>query len=886
MRLDSTHALTWRYLLALTLIAVLSLAAYYTLTRVVLSGRQLTELDHANDEENTTIQRISYFSFLLSLPAPASEHEKERTQLRKECAALIDEEDRFIGKISKGEDAFQFSPDLKAIYFSNPINLDAEVRTYAETAGRVATAPEGSLAPDDPDIRYIQERSDNELIDGLNQAIFLLRNKMANERKTLLLTQVVVFILTMVTLLFTGLFIFRPMITKMVEETRRLASSERKLSAVFNTVGEAIFSTDQKGRILSVNHEAARLWEYEAKDLIGQSLDYLFSHPGFFDEARSQCVKAGTMACVETEAISRHGRRFLVEVAFDQTEVDGTVIHTLAASDITERREHESRLLEAKEMAEAGNRAKSEFLANMSHEIRTPMNGVIGMTGLLLETELTPEQNDYVQTIRQSGDALMAIINDILDFSKIEAGRLTLHQAPFDLRQCIQEAMDLFAPRAMEKHLDLVPLIHDEVPAGLIGDEQRLRQVLLNLLGNAIKFTAKGEVCLEVAARSIRQIDVEGSTDGNLWEISFAVRDTGIGIPHEKMDRLFKSFSQVDATSTRTYGGTGLGLAISKRLIELMGGSIYVTSVVGYGSAFVFTIRVHSAVLPHKAINVASEPDLKGHRLLVIDDNKASRTLLVSQTRRWGLEAVSCASAPEALRLLESGEKFDVAIVDRLMPEMDGLSFASAVREIDHAKKMHVILLSSVPLEELDPDRRQIGFFGVIPKPWKSSVLQRELLRILNPDATVPSGPIMPEQVLASGSSDEMPVKVLVVEDNPANLQVVITVLRALGYQPDVAENGRTGLEKARTGKYDLILLDIQMPELDGLTVAREIRKQDHSPRPAIIAITAGVTPEDRRKCSDAGMDDFVMKPFKISTLKDVILKYARESATEANQDR
>jgi PAS domain S-box-containing protein len=881
MRLDSTHALTWRYLLALALIAILSLAAYFTLTLVILCGRQLGELDETSARQQLSAQRIASLSLLLAEPGSRIDHAHDRVRLQEESDRLEKEEDFFIQKLSSEASIVRFSPDLKAIYFAAPANLDKEVRNYVKAARRVAAANEGSLSPDSSDIGYIQRKNDNELMDGLNQSIDLVRNESEAEQSFLLLAQAAVFFCTMLTLLLTGCLIFRPMVKKIVEETRRLTGSERRLSAVFNTVSEAIFSADDKGRILSVNPEAARLWGYEIKDLLGQSLDHLFSSPGFFEEARKQCALSGTMVGVETEAISRHGGRFLAEALFDQAEVDGTMIYTLAARDITQQHEHEARLLEAKEMAEAGNRSKSEFLANMSHEIRTPMNGVIGMTGLLLETELTLTQNDYVQTIRQSGDALLAIINDVLDFSKIEAGKLTLNQAPFDPRQCVQEAMDLLAPRAMEKHLDLVPVIREEVPEGLIGDDQRLRQVLLNLMGNAIKFTSKGEICLEVGAKPVSQLDADPANE-DVWEISFAVRDTGIGIPHEKMDRLFKVFSQVDATSTRTHGGTGLGLVICKRLVELMGGSISVTSEVGRGSTFMFTICVPSTGSTRKAVHEVSDAQLKGRRLLVVDDNKANRSLLVSETHRWGMEVVDFESAPEALRLIKGGEKFEAAIVDLLMPEMDGLAFTAALREIAHAKKMPVILLSSFSLEEMDPGRRPIGYFSAIPKPWKSSVLQRELLRVLSPDAAPSSGVVAPRQVLESNAAEELPVRVLVVEDNPTNLQVVITVLHALGYQPDVAENGRAGLEMALTGKYDLILLDIQMPGLDGLSVAREIREKMNSPRPTIVAITAGVTPEDRRKCAEAGMDDFVMKPFKISTLKDVILKYARQSGMEA----
>ena len=450
---------------------------------------------------------------------------------------------------------------------------------------------------------------------------------------------------------------------------------------------------------------------------------------------------------------------------------------------------------------------------------------------------------------------------------------MTLNHFPFDLRSCVEEALDLMAPKAREKHLDLLHIIHDDLPASLVGDDQRLRQVLLNLVGNAIKFTDKGEVCLEVTGRDLPPMEDAGAEARDLWEISFAVRDTGIGIPHEKMELLFKAFSQVDATATRSQGGTGLGLVICERLVQLMGGSISVTSDPGRGSTFLFTIRAPSAGARRKETVDAT---LMGRRLLVVDDNETNLSILALHTQRWGMEGTACNSAEEALQLLQTGEKFDAAVIDMIMPGMDGLELAEAVREIPHAKKMPVILLSSGGIEEIDPARRQVGFFSVIAKPWKSTTLQRELVRVLSPEGAPAPLHVESQRVLEPDSAQEMPVKILVVEDNPANRQVVLTVLHALGYQPDIAENGQTGIEMAEVGGYDLILLDVQMPDIDGWTVARHLRQYVRDKQLTIVAITAGVSPEDRQRCFDAGMDDFVMKPFKISTLRDVIVKYAR----------
>jgi len=874
---DSTSALTLRYVLTLLVVALLSLAAYLAFHHMAMGGRQLVGFVTTCDRQQMCAQRVAYFSERLSLAGSESEHDVCRTRLKEETAQLLEDEETLMAKGGPFDQVKDFSPALNTLYYGEPAHLDKEVRDYVVLARQVANVPEGNLTFDDPNVAAIQEKNYNELLEGLNKGVAMLRTGWETQREGLLQIATVVCLLTLFALAALGMFVFRPMVKLIVTENQQLTSSERRLSAVINTVGESIFSTDGEGKILSVNNEAARLWEYETADLEGQSVDCLFSHPGFFEEARQHCLSADqtVVTYVEAEAISRQGRRFPAEAAVDRTEVDGEIIYTMAARDITERREYEQQLLEAKEMAEAGNRAKSEFLANMSHEIRTPMNGVIGMTGLLLETELQPTQHEYVETLRTSGESLLGIINDILDFSKIEAGRMTLNHFPFDLRSCVEEALDLLAPKAREKHLDLTHIVHDAMPASLIGDEQRLRQVVLNLAGNAIKFTEKGEVSLEVTGCLLPPLE-DAAENRDLWEISFAVRDTGIGIPHDKMERLFKAFSQVDATATRTQGGTGLGLVICERLVHLMGGSISVTSEEGRGSTFVFTIRAPSSGTGRR--KETQDVSLQGHRLLVVDDNETNRSILSLHSQRWGMEVASCASAAEALTLLRAGENFDVAVIDMIMPGMDGLELADAVREVPHAQKMPIILLSSGGTDRIDPARWQVGFFSIIPKPWKSSVLQRELQRVLAPVNAPPLPPpaFESQRILEPDTAENQPVKILVVEDNPANRQVVITVLQALGYQPDIAQDGQTGIHMAEANGYDLILLDVQLPDIDGWTVTRHLRQYVRDKRLTIVAITAGVTPEDRQRCFDAGMDDFVMKPFKISTLKDVILKYAR----------
>jgi PAS domain S-box-containing protein len=894
----STRGLTVRYVVVMLIVALLSVLAFLALYLTTIRGEHMLGFVKTCDEERSRAVQIAYFATRLSQPGSTAEHDLDRQRLDQETTELLKQEKALVAPGGSLDEVSPIAPDVKFLFLGGqvhlqngpPTNLDKVINDYAGLARIISAVPEGDLTIDDQDIAHLQEESVHDIVEGLSLAVNGLRDAWQKQRMIILFTEVGIFGATLLALLFTGFFIFRPMVKLIVAENQELMLSERRLTAVINTVGEAILSTDEEGRILSMNSEAARLWEYDFKDLEGQPVDHLFSVSGFFHEASEQAFGTGlddqnTLTYVEAEAISRQGRRFPVDVAFDRAEVEGQLLYTLACRDITERREYETQLVESKDMAEAGNRAKSEFLANMSHEIRTPMNGVIGMTGLLLETELNPTQHEYVETLRTSGESLLAIINDILDFSKIEAGQLKLNEFPFDLRSCVQEALDLISPKAREKHIDLVHIVHDDLPTSLIGDDQRVRQVLLNLVGNAIKFTDRGEVSLEITGHAVPPEETvppaEGATEQrDLWEIAFAVKDTGMGIPHDKMERLFKAFSQVDAAATRTHGGTGLGLVICERLVHLMGGTISVSSEVGKGSTFMFTIRA-----PSSGTRPKEQPDetLQGKRLLVVDDNETNLSILALHTQRWGMEVTAASSGDEALARLQEGQEFDAAILDFAMPGMDGLALAEHMREFENAKKMPIILLSSGD-PEIDPARWQVGYFSVLPKPWKSANLQRELQRFLAPVNAPPLPPAQSQtqRILEPTSALENPVKILVVEDNPTNLQVVITVLNALGYEPDTAVNGQLGIEMAESNGYDLILLDVQLPDIDGWSVARHLRQYVRDKKLTIVAITANVTPEDRQACFDAGMDDFVMKPFKISTLKDVILKYARNVQDEA----
>ncbi len=658
---------------------------------------------------------------------------------------------------------------------------------------------------------------------------------------------------------------------------RTSQAAARKLSLVASLTDNLVAIADPTGRLEWINESFTRLLAISLSDAIGRPLTQLLvspDSPPTVVAGLRRALSAGIPFDGDLVCHAQDGRRYDLHLELQPVLGESGAAENFIAmlTDITARVATENHLRRAKEEADAASRAKSEYLASISHEIRTPMNGVIGMTSLLLETQLDPEQRDCVNTIRRSGDALLTIISDILDFSKIESGKMELERQPFELSACLEEALDLFGVQAAAKHIDLAYCIEPEVPAWIVGDPIRLRQVVVNMVNNAIKFTPHGEVSLEVTLADASRPSVATprsnvKVPAGALLIEFAVHDTGIGIPAEKQSRLFQPFSQVDSSTTRKYGGTGLGLAISRQLVELMGGDIRLTSEPGHGCVFTFSIQARPTTPPASAPPVEPPLLLAQQTALIVDAHAANRRFLALQLARSGMNCVALGSGGAALERLERGEPTALLIVSQLLPDRDGRNLIAEWRRRSAAQPPALLLLPTG-----DPAPRawleEIAPAAFLFKPLKAAPLAAALRSLFAPGRSPADVEIRGDRLL----SEEIPLDILVVEDNAANQTVALGLLGRLGYKAVAVEGAAGALQALERQAFQLILMDLQMPEMTGLECTRIIRRRLPPARqPRIIAVTANVLPEVRTACLEAGMNDYLSKPLKLDQLEAAI---------------
>ncbi|MCH7615040.1 MAG: response regulator [Nitrospinae bacterium] len=693
---------------------------------------------------------------------------------------------------------------------------------------------------------------------------------------------------------------------ELAEAHHQVTTSKSYVDNIIKSMTDALVVIELDMTIRSVNQATLSLLGFKEQELIGQHPDLIFGEELIQGSILEELVKSGSVYDLEATYLTKD--QGTIPVSFsgsilkdDQDRFQGIVC---LAQDITKRKLAEAEIAEARDRALEAARLKSEFLATVSHEIRTPMNGVLGMTELLLDTPLTAEQLDYVESVRISGKNLLTIINDILDFSKIEGHKLSLEIIDFDLRTVVEEVMDLLAAQAQGKGLELVGLVYATVPSAVRGDPGRLRQILTNLVGNAVKFTSQGEVAVHVTSVEETEKDVV---------IRFDVTDTGIGLPPETQERLFQPFFQADGSTSRKYGGTGLGLAISKQLTEMMGGDIGIFSEPDHGSLFWFTVRL--AKQPVTSSIMTPREDLQGLHICLVDDNGTNQMLLQHYTGIWGMRSETANDGPQALDRLRAafdrGDPFDLAILDMQMTGMDGWALAQAMKGDSNLFSIQLVLLTSLGTPGDGRIAQETGFAAYLTKPVHESQLYHTLCLVMGKTNETENCPSPPSRIITQHTLKEVQAqsrpRVLVVEDNPINQRLALRMLEKLGCRVDIVGNGKEAIDSVTQTSYQVVFMDCMMPEMDGCKATQEIRKReglgvkgdendsetshvspvtDHAsritPHVPIIAMTANAIQGDREKCLEAGMDDYIAKPITSEVLATMLKRWVPDEPEQA----
>lgn len=650
-----------------------------------------------------------------------------------------------------------------------------------------------------------------------------------------------------------------------------LIEYNERLRIVSDNSSDIVFLNDENS-IIYANQKAVSLLGYSLVELC--SLDY---YKLISEDDRERVEELAIQirennqnrVAFQSWLVTKSGEKRFCDFNIRLIKVNNKPTAIIIAQDITDFRNAMDELVKAKHDAESANKIKSDFLAMMSHEIRTPMNGVIGMTSLLLNTQLSSEQRDYAETIQVSGETLIKIINDILDFSKIESHKIVIEEANFELRTCIEDVYDLFAMQAVGKGLDLLYLIDNNVPPFMVGDVTRIKQVLSNLVSNAIKFTDKGEI--------FTSVEILTETEEYI-ELKISVKDSGIGIPNDKLPTVFEAFTQADTSTTRKYGGTGLGLPISKRLVNLMGGDVWAVSEFGEGSTFYFTLRLKHSTIGTPKVHVKGHmPELKGFKVLIVDDNEINRQILRLQFESWGMVPVLAESAAQALAILEHTPDFSLGVIDLQMPVVDGEGLA---REI---KKKHVfplMLLSSSG--QSNPNYANL-FKSQLSKPVRHKEMFKEVVRLRSEHFQKENTPVAAHSIDES-LFQKYPLRILVAEDNLVNQKLVMSLLSKMGFKVNAVINGREAVDMVKKMEFDIVLMDIQMPEMTGIEATIKIKQEVPSEKqPLIIALTANAMTEDKEICFKSGMVDYMSKPINLNILQNMLIKWGNYITTKKN---